>query len=95
MEQVRCLRLVVSVWFLATGSDHLMIEAAVANAVAPLKARIMELEAEVARLKKDSSTSSKPPSSDIVKAARPPRCVSARERCRCRREKGELDLHVK
>ena len=25
---------VVSVWFLATGSDHLMIEAAVANAVA-------------------------------------------------------------
>jgi transposase len=48
-----------------------LIEAAVANAVAPLKARIAELEAEVARLKKDSSTSSKPPSSDIVKPPRP------------------------
>jgi transposase len=46
--------------------------------VAPLKARIAELEAEnvrlhaeIARLKKDSSTSSKPPSSDIVKPPRP------------------------
>jgi uncharacterized small protein (DUF1192 family) len=37
-------------------------------AVTPLRARIAELEAEVARLKKDSSTSSKPPSSDIVKS---------------------------
>jgi transposase len=41
-------------------------------AVAPLRAKIAELEAEVARLKKDSSTSSKPPSSDIVKPPRPP-----------------------
>ena len=41
-------------------------------AVAPLRARIAELEAKVARLKKDSSTSSKPPSSDIVKPPRPP-----------------------
>jgi transposase len=41
-------------------------------AVAPLRARIAELEGEVARLKKDSSTSSKPPSSDIVKPPRPP-----------------------
>jgi transposase len=41
------------------------------EAVAPLKARIAELEAEVARLKKNSSTSSKPPSSDIVKPPRP------------------------
>jgi transposase len=32
-----------------------------------LERRIVELEAEVARLKKNSSTSSKPPSSDIVK----------------------------
>lgn len=40
-------------------------------AVTPLRARIAELEAEVARLKKDSSTSSKPPSSDIVKLPRP------------------------
>jgi transposase len=40
------------------------------EATAPLLARIAQLEAEVARLKKDSSTSSKPPSSDITK---PPR----------------------
>jgi len=33
--------------------------------------RVAELEAEVARLKKDSSNSSKPPSSDIVKPPRP------------------------
>ena len=32
-----------------------------------LKARIVELEAELARARKDSTTSSKPPSSDIVK----------------------------
>ena len=48
-----------------------MIAEAVAKAVAPLKARIAELEAENARLKKNSSTSSKPPSSDIVKPPRP------------------------
>lgn len=48
-----------------------LIEKAVADAVAPLKARIAELEAETARLKKNSSTSSKPPSSDIVKPPRP------------------------
>ena len=54
------------------------VRAIVAEAVAPLKARIAELEAEntrllaeIARLKKDSSTSSKPPSSDIVKPPRP------------------------
>jgi transposase len=48
-----------------------MIADAVAKAVAPLKARIAELEAENARLKKNSATSSKPPSSDIVKPPRP------------------------
>jgi len=48
-----------------------MIADAVAKAVTPLKARIAELEAENARLKKNSSTSSKPPSSDIVKPPRP------------------------
>jgi hypothetical protein len=37
-----------------------MIAEAVAEAVAPLKARITELEAEVARLKQDFSTFSKP-----------------------------------
>lgn len=42
------------------------VEAAVAAAVAPLLARIAELEEEIARLKKNSSNSSKPPSSDIV-----------------------------
>lgn len=37
-----------------------------------LERRIAELEAQVARLRKDSSTSSKPPSSDIVKPPKPP-----------------------
>jgi transposase len=63
-----------------------LLEAAVANAVAPLKARIVELEAEVARLKKDSSTSSKPPSSDIVK---PPRLPPAGGKRRKRRRGGQ------
>jgi len=49
-----------------------LIDAAVAQAIAPLLARIAELEAEVARLKKNSTTSSKPPSSDIVKPPRGP-----------------------
>jgi transposase len=43
----------------------------IAEAVAPLLARIAELEAEVARLKKHSGNSSKPPSSDIVKPPGP------------------------
>jgi len=49
------------------------------EAVSSLKARIVELEAEnerlkaeIAKLKKNSATSSKPPSSDIVKPPRPP-----------------------
>ena len=40
------------------------------NAV--LRKRNLELEAEVARLRKNSSNSSKPPSSDIVKPPKPP-----------------------
>ena len=47
------------------------VDAAVAAAVAPLLARIAELEQEIARLKKNSSNSSKPPSSDIVKPPKP------------------------
>src|SRR5271169_4018952 len=40
--------------------------------IAELVARQEELEAELARLRKNSSTSSKPPSSDIVKPPKPP-----------------------
>ena len=59
------------------------------EAVAPLKARIAELEAEnerlkaeIAKLKKNSTTSSKPPSSDIVKPPRPPTSGGKRGRRR-------------
>jgi transposase len=58
-------------WF-TEDEVHRMIAEAVAEAIAPLKTRIAELEAEIARLKKNSTTSSKPPSSDIVKPPRPP-----------------------
>lgn len=44
-----------------------LIATAVAEAVAPLQTRIVQLEAEVARLRRNSGNSSKPPSSDIVK----------------------------
>ena len=40
--------------------------------LAELNARLEKLEAELARLRKNSSTSSKPPSSDIVKPPKPP-----------------------
>jgi transposase len=50
-----------------------LIEAAVAAATAPLRERIAALEAELAKAKKNSSTSSKPPSSDIVKPKKAPR----------------------
>ena len=50
-----------------------MIEAAVARATAPLRERIAVLEAELAKAKKNSSNSSKPPSSDIVKPPKAPR----------------------
>ena len=45
--------------------------------------RIAELELELAKAKKDSSTSSKSPSSDIVK---PPRKKPAQEEARLRQE---------
>ena len=50
-----------------------MIEAAVARATAPLRERIAVLEAELAKARKNSSNSSKPPSSDLVKPPKPPR----------------------
>jgi transposase len=50
-----------------------MIMAAVAEATAPLLERIAALEAELAKAKKNSANSSKPPSSDLVKPPKPPR----------------------
>ena len=62
--------------------------AAVAAAVAPLLARIAELEQQIARLKKNSSNSSKPPSSDIVK---PPKITVSRKKGK--RRKGAQTGH--
>jgi transposase len=56
-----------------------MIEAAVAKAIGPLQERIAALEAELAKAKKNSSNSSKPPSSDIVKP-RKPACQGGKKR---------------
>jgi transposase len=67
-----------------------LIDAAVAQAIAPLLARIAELEAEVARLKKNSMTSSKPPSSDIVK---PPRATEGAGGKRKKRRRGGQPGH--
>jgi len=65
------------------------IEAAVADAVAPLLGRIAKLEEENARLKKNSSNSSKPPSSDIVK---PPKKTVKRKK-KGKRRKGAQPGH--
>jgi hypothetical protein len=46
-----------------------------AETIQRLEARIVELEVVIARLQKDSRTSSKPPSSDIVK----PKTAGAKE----------------
>ncbi len=64
------------------------VQRLVAEATAPLLARIRELEAQLAGAKKDSSTSSKPPSSDIVK---PPRTEekAGRGRKKKRRRAGQ------
>ena len=65
-------------WFTDDEVRRIVAEA-VAEAIAPLKTRIAELEAEnrrlkaeIAKLKKNSTTSSKPPSSDIVKPPHSP-----------------------
>jgi transposase len=50
-----------------------MIDAAVARATAPLRERIAALEVELAKARKNSSNSSKPPSSDLVKPPKLPR----------------------
>lgn len=44
-----------------------LVKQAVALAVGPLLDKIAELEAKIARLTRDSRTSSKPPSSDVIK----------------------------
>jgi transposase len=53
------------------GQVDAMIEAAVAKATAPLLERIAALEVELAKANKNSSNSSKPPSSDLVKPPKP------------------------
>jgi transposase len=65
-------------------------EAAVADAVAPLLARIAKLEEENARLKKNSSNSSKPPSSDIVK---PPKGTGKNPKGKKKRKRGGQHGH--
>jgi len=60
--------------------------------VEALERRNAELEAEVARLRKDSSTSSKPPSSDIVK---PPKSATRRAGQRGKRKAGGQPGHTK
>lgn len=49
------------------GDERLYTRAEVDRMIAPLLERIAELEAKIARLTRDSRTSSKPPSSDVVK----------------------------
>lgn len=44
-----------------------LLKQAIEQAVVPLYDKILELEAKIARLTRDSRTSSKPPSSDVVK----------------------------
>ncbi len=57
-----------------------LIEAAVSRATAPLLERIAVLEADLAKAKKNSSNSPKPPSSDLVKPPKPPRKGGKRKR---------------
>jgi transposase len=66
-----------------------IVAQAVAQATAPLLERIAELEAQVAQLKKNSSTSSKPPSSDLVKPKPKPTPGSKGKGKRKRRRGGQ------
>ena len=86
---------------MATGADAVMrlytqkqlqsrIDAAVSSAIAPLLERIEQLEQENARLKKNSSNSSKPPSSDIVK---PPKGAGKNLKGKKKRKRGGQHGH--
>lgn len=62
------------------------------EAIPPLLARVSQLEAQLSAAKEDSLTSSKPPSSDIVKPPRPD-AKSSRDRKRKRRP-GVQEVHT-
>ena len=62
--------------------DKDVIIAQLKEQIQALLKRIKELEEEIARLKKNSSNSSKPPSSDIVKPKKTVRKVSRKRRKR-------------
>ena len=67
----------------------------IAEAVAPLLAKIAELEDEIARLKRNSGNSSKPPSSDIVKPPKSKPTSEKRRGRKPRRKKGGQPGHKK
>lgn len=61
------------------------VREAVAAATAPLLSRIADLEAQIEKMRKDSSNSSKPPSSDVVK---PPKGSKGKRKNRRGGQKG-------
>ena len=69
----------------ATKRELLAIIERLEKRIAEQNQRIAELEAEVARLRKNSSTSSKPPSSDIVKAPKRPKANAGRQTLKAER----------
>lgn len=77
-------------WYKQWMHDKDAIIAELKDQVETLIQRIQQLEEEVARLKKDSGTSSKPPSSDIVKPPRP-----SKQRGRRKRKRGGQQGHPK
>ena len=64
----------------ATKRELLGIIARLEKQVATLTKRVTELETELAKARKNSSTSSKPPSSDIVKPPKSPEDKEKRKR---------------